>query len=232
MSPSVLRWGVAVVCAALAASCVSPRQYDEAVSLAKSYQTQLHDLERQMADVDDENRRLQAQLRSGQVGLLESGFSDDVEQRVSDLQQLIDDLGRPPGDIERFDVDGGYVYMIQNKVLFSSGSDEIAEDGRAALLGLAQEISAAPHGRIFVRGHTDADPVKRPQTLERFPHGNLQLSAARAVAVGALLIDDGKLPAGDVVIAGYGQWEPVAPNDNAENKRLNRRVEIFVANQE
>lgn len=221
-----------MVCAALAAACVSPRQYDEAVSLAKSYQTQLHDLERQMADLDAQNRRLESQLRSGQVGLLESGFTDDVEQRVSELQRLIDDLGRPPGDIERFDVDGGYVYMIQNKILFASGSAEIGADGRTALLGLAKEISAAPHGRIFVRGHTDSDPVKRPDTLERFPHGNLQLSAARAVAVGALLIDDGSLPAADVVIAGYGQWEPVAPNDSAENKRLNRRVEIFVANEE
>ena len=32
-----------------------------------------------------------------------------------------------------------------------------------------------------------------------------------------------------VVVVGFGQWERVAPNDSADNKRLNRRVEIFVS---
>lgn len=225
------KWALAAVGGALLAGCVSPQQYDESVGLAKSYQTQLHDLQAAYVTLEDENERLKAELRAGAM-VQPAGYSEEMEARVSELQSLLDALGRPPGDIERFDVDGGYVYMIQDKVLFASGSADIGEEGKAALKGLAKEIAGAPHGRIFVRGHTDSDPVKRPETLKRFPNGNLELSAARAVSVAALLIDQADVEASDVVIAGYGQWEPVASNDSADNKRLNRRVEIFVADEE
>ena len=89
------------------------------------------------------------------------------------------------------------------------------------------EIASQPFERIWVRGHTDNDPVKKPATIEKFPHGNLQLSAARAVEVAALLADNG-IPQDRLVVAGFGPTEPVAPNDQSENKRKNRRVEIFV----
>jgi len=208
---------------------VTQQQYDEAIQLVDSYQTQLHDLELAQAKLESQNARLKAQLSQAEVQTLEAGMSPNVQARMSELQRMLENLGRPPGDIERFDVEGGYVFMIQDKVLFASGSAELNPAGRSALLGLAQKIRSSSHGRIFVRGHTDNVPVKKAATLKRFPHGNLQLSAERAVSVAALLINEGSVDARDVVVNGYGQWEPLAPNDNADNKRLNRRVEIFVA---
>jgi chemotaxis protein MotB len=80
-----------------------------------------------------------------------------------------------------------------------------------------------------VRGHTDSDPVVRPATLQKFPHGNLQLSAARAVEVASVLTASGGVPKDMVAVAGFGPYEPLVTNDSADNKRLNRRVEIFVA---
>ena len=41
--------------------------------------------------------------------------------------------------------------------------------GKDALL--IEQIAAQPYQRIWVRGHTDTDPVKRPETVQRFPHG-------------------------------------------------------------
>ena len=35
--------------------------------------------------------------------------------------------------------------------------------------------------------------------------------------------------AGEVVVAGFGPYEPLTTNDTAENRRMNRRVEIFVS---
>ena len=99
----------------------------------------------------------------------------------------------------------------------------------AALAGLAAQIKSQAHGRIFVRGHSDSDPIKKPATLKRFPKGNLQLSSERAVSVARILIDDGKLSAKMVTTMGFGPHQPVKPNNSADNKRLNRRVEIFVA---
>lgn len=216
----------------LSTSCVTQAQYEESVGLAKSYQTKLYDMEQHSARLETENERLRAELRRNEAGILDAGFSESVEARMSELQRMLEDLDHPIGDIERFDVEGGYVFMIQDKILFESGSADLGAEGKAALLGLAGEIGSAPHGRIFVRGHTDSDPVKRPATVKKFPHGNLQLSAERAVAVAALLVSHADIAARNVVVAGYGQWEPVAPNDSIDNKRLNRRVEIFVADAE
>ena len=106
-------------------------------------------------------------------------------------------------------------------------SDAIKPEGREILLKVAQQIASQPYQRIWVRGHTDSDPVKRASTVERFPHGNLQLSAARAVEVGAVLGANG-LAQDKLIVAGFGPSEPVVPNTSAENKRRNRRVEIYV----
>jgi chemotaxis protein MotB len=121
--------------------------------------------------------------------------------------------------------------MVQDKILFASGSDELSAEGKGTIGKIGGEINTKPHGRVWVRGHTDSDPVAKPATKEKFPHGNLELSAMRAVNVASELTSTGKVKASDVAIIGFGQHDPVKKNDSAENKRLNRRVEIFVADQ-
>lgn len=226
------RWAHALplLAALTLGSCVSQRQYDDAVALAKFNQTSLHEKEQYVARLEAENDSLKRALAMNDVSALsEAGFGEDLQSRLSELQRKIDTLGRPLEDVERFNVAGGYVLMVQDKILFDSGSADLNAEGKKRLADLAGEINTKPHGRIWVRGHTDSDPVSRPQTKERFPHGNLQLSAARAVEVAAQLAAAGKIPARDVAVIGFGEYDPIRPNSSADNKRLNRRVEIFVA---
>ena len=214
----------------LLASCVSRQQYNESQDWAQVYQEQALEAQKRVVELEAENDSLRSKLRDGEIGTLEAGATvdPDFESKLSDLKSQLSQLNRPPGPIERFEVAGGYVLMIQDKVLFSSGSYDLGEEGRRELIKLAKEIQSTPHGRIMVRGHTDNVPVVKPKTLERLPYGNLQLSAMRAVSVASLLIKEGGLPGADVVVEGFGPWEPIASNDSAENRRLNRRVEIFV----
>lgn len=219
----------AVLLSGLSSSCVTQKQYKDARDLAKSYQMQLYDQDQVVARLEAENDRLMMEL-SRAPGTVEASYSDDVHERMGQLQSMIDGLGRAPENIEIFDLDGGRLYMIQDKVLFTSGSDALGAEGKKELQNLARTIQANPHGSIYVRGHTDADPVKRPETVKRFPHGNLQLSAARAVSVAAALVEAGVTDS-EVVVVGFGKHKPVAGNDTPENKRLNRRVEVFVSDQ-
>ena len=53
----------------------------------------------------------------------------------------------------------------------------------------------------------------------------MRLSLQRAESVKAALVARAVDPA-RISTAGYGDTLPVAPNDNDENKALNRRVEI------
>ena len=232
-SRSLARAGFLALAALGAGSCVTQQEYDEALETTKLYQRMVHDLEQYQGTLEAEVEALRARQALGGEPI-ESGFTEELDERMAELQRMEERIAglSPDGEVSLVTFDGGFGYRLDSSVLFDSGSQAVSAGGRSVLDSLAREIEARPYTRIWVRGHTDSDPIVRPQTKERFPHGNLQLSAARAVAVGALLIDEGKLPAGDVVIAGYGQWEPVAPNDNADNKRLNRRVEIFVANPE
>jgi flagellar motor protein MotB len=220
--------GGAAVIGVLLASCATQEQYDEAVAQAKYHQTRVHETQRENAALQEEIDRLKASLAMSPVQAMESDFSSELQSRISELQAKLDGLGRPIGDIEYIDVEGGYIVVVQDKILFPSGSADVSGDGRGAIQGIARQIQSQPHGRVWVRGHTDSDPVVKPQTKERFPHGNLQLSAARAVEVAALLIAAG-IDSRDVAVMGFGPHDPLKANDSADNKRFNRRVEIFVA---
>ena len=58
---------------------------------------------------------------------------------------------------------------------------------------------------------------------------NLELSQRRADAVAMAIIQRG-IDAQRVRALGYGEEFPVASNDNAGSRQLNRRVEIIVSN--
>ncbi len=210
-------------------SCATTKDYNDSIAAQKFYQTKCHEAEERLAKVEDENARLRKTIAQNDVkGLSEAGYGD-LDTRLSDLQSKIDGLGRPLKDIERFDVEGGYVLMVQDKILFESGSAELNADSKKGIETILQEITSKPHGRIWVRGHTDNDPVSKPQTKALFPHGNLQLSAMRAIVVADALAATEKVKSRDLVVAGFGPYDPLHKNDSAENKRLNRRVEIFVS---
>ncbi len=219
--------------ALLFTSCATQEQYKGAVDLAKHYQDELHALQLDQAKLQQENRRLNNELTLSQVGALEAGSTDPALQaRLDELQRRLSSLSSNPNGISRVDLDGGaYVYMVPDAVLFASGSASVAADGKRQLIDLvAADIKSSAHGRIWVRGHTDSVPVAKPETLKKYPHGNLQLSVARAIEVAAILTSGGGgIPAGEVVVAGFGPSEPLTTNDTAENRRMNRRVEIFVS---
>ncbi len=212
-----------------ASSCATQKEVQDAYDLAKQYEREKYDLANQNEQLRAENSRLDAQLREMTISGLEADTTPaSMRDKIDSLQAKIDSLGRPLKDVETFDVDGGYVVMIQDKLLFESGKAELGAEGRAALQEIARQIKATDHKRILVRGHTDSDPVKKPETRQRFPHGNLELSAARALAVAVLLTEVEPSLEKDVRIMGLGPYEPLRPNDSPANKRLNRRVEIFV----
>lgn len=212
--------------ALLLSSCVSQQEHDKALEQADYYQTEMHELQRANGRLARENQ----DLRENQGGGPMDASYSDWDAKLSSLEQLGARLAALPEGTQRIDLAGGdYLLVVPDSIIFASGSAELSPDGQDEILRLAAEINAAPHGRIWVRGHTDSDKVVKPSTLQRFPHGNLQLSTARAVEVAAYLIEQGGVTEGDVAVVGFGPHEPLKPNDSADNKRMNRRVEIYVA---
>lgn len=224
---------VLFLAAVLASSaCVAQTRYDDALREKTYFQRQYEDLASFHGQCETTIAGLKGELAIYQgKGPIEAAATQEIDARLERLKQLTEAIGTSsgaaPGDVEFVAVAGGYGVRVTDAVLFDSGSDEIKPEGREILLKVAQQITSQPYQRVWVRGHTDSDPVKRPTTVERFPHGNLQLSASRAVEVGALLGANG-LAQDKLIVAGFGPSEPVVPNTSVENKRRNRRVEIYV----
>jgi flagellar motor protein MotB len=212
--------------------CVAQARYDEALAEVKYFQRQYQDLESFHGQCEATIAGLKGELALYEGKMpLEAVATRDIDERLERLKALTEAIGTSsgaaPGDVEFVSIEGGYGVRVTDAVLFDSGSDQIKPEGREILLKVAQQIGSQPYQRVWVRGHTDSDPVKRASTVERFPHGNLQLSASRAVEVAALLSASG-LDERKLAVAGFGPAEPVASNADAQGKRKNRRVEIYV----
>ncbi len=118
------------------------------------------------------------------------------------------------------------VVTLASTVLFGPGEATIQEEAKVPLIDLARAISEAFPGRVVrVEGHTDNTAPRRTRAI--YPT-NWELSAARSLAVMRFLSEDGGLKKGWVFPAAYGEHRPVASNETAEGRELNRRVDIVI----
>lgn len=102
--------------------------------------------------------------------------------------------------------------------LFSSGSAELNATAIPLVEKVAREFALHP-GQVTVTGYTDNQPIRSI----RFP-SNWQLSAERAEHVGQRIARF--LPNTAIATEGAGAANPIAPNNTAQGRALNRRVEI------
>jgi type VI secretion system protein ImpK len=112
------------------------------------------------------------------------------------------------------------VVTLRGDGLFASGSASLLPE-REALMRRIAEALANVSGAVLVTGHTDSQPIRRSA---RFP-SNWHLSEERARTVGRLLVEH-RVAAHRVTTEGRADGEPLAANDTAANRALNRRVEV------
>ena len=112
------------------------------------------------------------------------------------------------------DVNDFSQFLMRN-INFEFDSSVINESSGAALDSLATFLN---HNTLYVEISGHADDTGGEEY-------NMRLSLQRAESVKAALVARAVDPA-RISTAGYGDTLPVAPNDNDENKALNRRVEI------
>lgn len=112
--------------------------------------------------------------------------------------------------------------QLNESVLFGTGEADLTDQGLSVIARLAPLVKASKMN-VSVDGHSDNIPI----STDRFP-SNWELSAARAAAVARELIAGG-IRATRLHIRGYAATKPVAPNDTAEGRRKNRRVNVVLS---
>jgi type VI secretion system protein ImpK len=110
---------------------------------------------------------------------------------------------------------------IAGSGMFGSGSDVLKEAFEEPLKRVAAALNEVA-GPVVIAGHSDNQPI----STARFP-SNAHLSLARADAVKTFLasqLTDGAR----LTSEGRAEKEPIAPNDTAEGRATNRRIEIIL----
>lgn len=117
----------------------------------------------------------------------------------------------------------GQVIMIRmlQQGVFGSGNSTLQDDFIPVLEKISEKLNIID-GDLIVSGHTDNVPVTGKY------RSNWELSAARAYSVIEVLQTMHGIPENRFVLRGFGSTRPQADNDTAENRALNRRVEIMI----
>ena len=123
----------------------------------------------------------------------------------------------------------GVLITLSSEVWFVSGSDELSDKMRDYAEKLAvlllENQKGKPNLNIVITGHTDTDKVRPGGPFE----SNWDLSFARAYRFLTVMLSHEEFDPRYFSARGYGEYDPIAPNDTPENKQRNRRVEVLVS---
>ena len=114
--------------------------------------------------------------------------------------------------------------IINERVFFETASAVVRTDAYPVLDSIIEMFKEVEHlyTMLMVEGHADSRPIS---TLQ-YP-SNWHISVYRAVNVLGYIWEVGELDPTRLAAMGYGEMQPVAPNDTEENMARNRRVEFI-----
>ncbi len=179
-------------------------------------------LEKQVAQLRRNEADLSTTLVAAQTQL--AAQEQEVDRLRGTYAGLVADLESEvaAGQIEIERLREGIRLNVADEILFASGQAEIGREGAAVLRKVAAQL-AKNDQRIEVQGHSDNTQI-RGRLRQRYP-SNWDLAAARASSVVRLLQGEGI--AGERLSAvSFAEFRPIATNDDAEGRGLNRRIEI------
>lgn len=110
---------------------------------------------------------------------------------------------------------------------FALNSYQVTDKGQQQCQEMANAIldvfntNRSQHFRVRIEGHTDS------QGKADF---NYRLSEQRATSVKNVLVNNFNVPANRLVVVGFGEGTPIASNETAHGRFLNRRVTLVRLN--
>ncbi len=165
-----------------------------------------------------------------QIADLGKQLNEALARKVEELQQyqsaffhaMRDALANEPnlrivGD--RFVFESDVLFPVDQATLTPAGQAEIAQVAKA-VKDIAGKIPANVNWILSVDGYADAQPITGGPY-----HSNFDLSAARALTVLHLLVQDG-VPEGRISISALGSNNPLATGTSKADYAQNRRIEF------
>ena len=214
-------------------------QLEESQAQATQAQTSVDALAQQVAALREQLAQIAAALDAAEAKNQQQQTQlADLGQRLNQaLLSKVEELARYRSEFfgrlrealgDRPDIQiVGDRFIFQSEVLFDPANAQLSDAAKQRLQAVAsalKDISAKIPSDIAwvlrIDGHTD----KRPISTAQFP-SNWELSAARAISVVNFLIAQG-IPAEHLVAAGFGEYQPLDPQNTDDAYRKNRRIEL------
>nr|WP_067286081.1 flagellar motor protein MotB [Marinobacterium profundum] len=157
----------------------------------------------------------------GSIEALLQQLAKEAEQEAIEFAAaLAKEIGDGSVEVE---TDGAKIIIrVKEKGSFDSGSAELKFDS-IPIIAKIRDVLLNVNGTVAVQGHSD----NIPYSGRRF-ESNWDLSAARALAVAHELFADSRMDQSRFTVSGLAATHALVPNDTAENRSQNRRVEIVI----
>jgi chemotaxis protein MotB len=144
-----------------------------------------------------------------------------IEEVAREVQESLRDRAYHQ-DIRLMLTARGLVIHLPEFLFFETGEAQIRPQAEPLLDRLADLLKKIPN-QVMVEGHTDNVPIHNSQ----FP-SNWELSVHRATTLVRYLVEKCHLDPSRFAAAGYGEYAPLASNDEETGRQLNRRVDIVI----
>jgi chemotaxis protein MotB len=155
------------------------------------------------------------------------------EQKYDALQSRYDQLNQTmsseiaSNQMQIARLQGAIKVTVNGELLFPSGGWQMPATAQQTIAKMAPILAPMQETTIVVNGYTDNTPIGS-ELMREGVTSNLILSQKRADNVMQFMISQGVKP-NLVTAQGFGDADPVAPNDTAAGRAQNRRVELTLA---
>ena len=161
--------------------------------------------------------------KSGDAGLQKQIDAIGSAGKANDaaIKQIQSDLMALSEKVTMVDMKASAKPTLVATVNFGSGQTGLSSKAKEMLDGVADQLMASD-AKIVVVGHADGTPVLRGSY-----RSNWDLSQARANSAAKYLKSKG-IDAGRIEAVGMAHTKPIAPQNTASGRSMNRRVEVIL----
>jgi len=142
----------------------------------------------------------------------------EMDDIVSEVEELVM-FNELQGMVDVQQNSDGVIITLSDVIIFQTGEANMSQAGKEVISKVTEILKQFVY-TITIEGHTDDLPVKSGRYAS-----NWELSGLRAIDIVHMLIESGIDPK-LLSARAFGEWQPIAPNNTAEGRAKNRRVEI------
>ncbi|MCC6476969.1 OmpA family protein [bacterium] len=184
----------------------------------KGFEESLSEVQTRIADLQNQNLESEQRLRDMEADRNQAISRLRKREMTAQRVQLAQTAFDPGEAVVQQTVEGAVVMHLYG-LKFATGQSSLDRDQRSLLRKAMEACAFFDGAQITIEGHTDSEGDEEK---------NLELSEKRAASVGQLLAKEMGVHQADIVTVGKGEASPIATNDSARGRALNRRIDLVL----